>query len=549
MNIAKLQAQLQKVPEQALIGYVQDPDGQVPSFLALAELTRRKEIRKSSAPQQGPAPTQTVAQQAVAEVGPGVSGLPIPDDMYSEQSMAAGGIVAFEDGGEVKRFDGLSGSDVNAPDFSTPKSSALGRWWESIAPTPYQGIGLDNQRKLMELMDERSKLSMGLFGRGRTIFTQENSAERKAAESKLAELDKQIQSIQGSAGAAGKGGYEPSAAEKAVTKNNLTPYVSPVTDTKAKPDQRPPAPSVDGANTSGIGALGYNQLKYKPYQVDEAGFDAISPKERAMRDYAAEFKAELGDDPNRAKLRERLAGMQAKAEKEEAQAPWMALANAGFEMASSGIDPRTGRRLSVLETIGKGGMRGVSELAAAKDRLLKAEERRFDIESKLAQSERADQLTALNYGAESKRADDASRRTIGLAKQSDKARAAEVNAKGQYDEVKDKLSFQQRDREIALADKRIDKQIASTENQALRFELTNRRDSLKTALNEVNDMLKSEQASMNPDPAKITALQSKFDAAYNALYSLAMQPPGGQPAGSAAASGNRPPLDGFYNKK
>ena len=114
MNIAKLQAQLQKVPDQALIGYVQNPDGQVPSFLALAELTRRKEIRKAGTAQPQQA-KPTVAQQAVSETAQpmqGVAGLPVPDEMFSEQAMAAGGIVAFDEGGEVKRFDGLTGSDV-----------------------------------------------------------------------------------------------------------------------------------------------------------------------------------------------------------------------------------------------------------------------------------------------------------------------------------------------------------------------------------------------------------------------------------------------------
>jgi hypothetical protein len=95
MNIEKLQSQLQRVPDNALIGYVQNPEGQVPSYLALAELARRKEIRKSAAPQEQ-APTQSVAEQAVAEAGPGIAGIPMQDPtMFSEQSMAAGGIVAF----------------------------------------------------------------------------------------------------------------------------------------------------------------------------------------------------------------------------------------------------------------------------------------------------------------------------------------------------------------------------------------------------------------------------------------------------------------------
>lgn len=99
MNINRIQSQLQRVPDQALIGYVQNPDGQVPSFLALAELTRRKEIRNAGQAQQ--APTQSIADQVVGE---GVSALPLPETMFNEESYANGGIVSFEEGGEVQRF-------------------------------------------------------------------------------------------------------------------------------------------------------------------------------------------------------------------------------------------------------------------------------------------------------------------------------------------------------------------------------------------------------------------------------------------------------------
>jgi len=111
MNIVKLQSQLQKVPDQALIGYVQNPDGQVPSYLALAELTRRKEMRNSAAPQQ-PAPTQTVADQTIAETQPmqGVAALPVPEQMFNPESYASGGIVAFDEGGDVSTNEVLRAS-------------------------------------------------------------------------------------------------------------------------------------------------------------------------------------------------------------------------------------------------------------------------------------------------------------------------------------------------------------------------------------------------------------------------------------------------------
>jgi hypothetical protein len=214
----------------------------------------------------------------------------------------------------------------------------------------------------------------------------------------------------------------------------------------------------------------------------------------------------------------------------------MALAKAGFNMAA-------GKSPYALQNIASGGIEGLKDYAEAKDNLKKAEERRFDLESKLSQAERAEKLASINYGAESKRTDDASRRAIGLAKQSDKARAQEINAKQEYDVVKDKYSFQQKDHEINLMSQRIDKQIASAESQGLRYELQNKRDALKTSLNEINDQIKSEQSSVQPDANRLAGLQKKFDAAYNALYALAINPKGG-----ASAGGSKPPLASFDSK-
>ena len=136
MNIAKLQAQLQHVPDQALIGYVQNPDGHVPSYLALAELSRRKEIREGGNKQGQPQQEQpSVAEQMVQETQQGLGSLvpqggqpqapmppqapapqPAPDmsaqgvaqlptgDMYNEQSFANGGIIAFAEGGQPESY-------------------------------------------------------------------------------------------------------------------------------------------------------------------------------------------------------------------------------------------------------------------------------------------------------------------------------------------------------------------------------------------------------------------------------------------------------------
>jgi hypothetical protein len=47
MNIIKIQNQLKGVPDDTLVGYVQNPTGQVPTYLALSELQRRKTCVKT----------------------------------------------------------------------------------------------------------------------------------------------------------------------------------------------------------------------------------------------------------------------------------------------------------------------------------------------------------------------------------------------------------------------------------------------------------------------------------------------------------------------
>lgn len=130
MNILKLQNQLRSVPDDTLVGYVQNPTGNVPTYLALSELQRRKEMR--NAYQSDKAEEKTVAEDLVEEATPGIMGLPEAQgmqmamqpppempveqmaqgglanldvgDMYNENNYANGGIVAFDDGGKVQSY-------------------------------------------------------------------------------------------------------------------------------------------------------------------------------------------------------------------------------------------------------------------------------------------------------------------------------------------------------------------------------------------------------------------------------------------------------------
>ena len=148
INVNQITSQLAKMPDQALQQYAamhkNDP---YTVSLALAESNRRKEMRAGAmvGGQQQP----TVVDQDISEMTPPAQQL--PEDVgigqlpaQNIQGMAGGGIVAFEEGGEVPHFDGTAGSRVYDP--MNPESpfsvgTAYRKWKESGLPLlPYLGV-------------------------------------------------------------------------------------------------------------------------------------------------------------------------------------------------------------------------------------------------------------------------------------------------------------------------------------------------------------------------------------------------------------------------
>jgi hypothetical protein len=78
MNIIQLQDDLKGLPDNALIGYVQNPTGAVPTYLALGELERRTKMREKF---KQAAPTETVSEQIVQEAVPQGIGALMPTNM------------------------------------------------------------------------------------------------------------------------------------------------------------------------------------------------------------------------------------------------------------------------------------------------------------------------------------------------------------------------------------------------------------------------------------------------------------------------------------
>jgi hypothetical protein len=160
MNIAQLSEQLKDVPQGTLVGYAKNPNSVVPQFLALAEIQRRQSLQAPA-----PAPTGTVADDVLAQAAPPQMAPPqmapqqidprllqaqamqqqaqqLPENQPGvtqlpsgmPQGMAAGGIVAFANGG--LNIDDDEDDREMAQLFPKQSSSRFDQFQELLATLP-----------------------------------------------------------------------------------------------------------------------------------------------------------------------------------------------------------------------------------------------------------------------------------------------------------------------------------------------------------------------------------------------------------------------------
>ena len=207
MNIIKIQNQLKGVPDDTLVGYVQNPTGQVPTYLALSELQRRKEMRNSY--QANKPEDKTVAEDLVEEAQPqpGIAALPegqpmqqamapqpeMPmeqmaqgglaeldiGNMYDENNYATGGIVAFAEGGPSTDKEALYGIEMPVvPTYDDLKMDQLRAYEQyGVDPDFYKKTLEESKTERLKDLEESKKmdqaqllLSMGSAFAGTPTF-------------------------------------------------------------------------------------------------------------------------------------------------------------------------------------------------------------------------------------------------------------------------------------------------------------------------------------------------------------------------------------------
>lgn len=433
MNIVKLQDDLKNVPDNALVGYVQNPSGQVPSYLALSELQRRKKMREQATGAQAQGQQPSVAEQLIAEAAPqpGIAGIPVTN-IGNEEAYAAGGIVAFEEGGDVQGYaDGGSTRAYNR----AARESFLGRGLESI----------DEAMELMPSPGNLYKRAGGYFADVlsgmrwvRNPYTGELVRAKDVVENPNAGALVQQPGMTNITGMMGMTQPDTSLGVPATPiPPELLKASQQGTDTGSagKTPAGPRPPAAPSAAPTGLQTLVAPEIKYTP--IPEADRTPLVDARGEMDKYMGL----IGEDPYAAKAAERISKMEQANELYKQQFPWMALAEAGFGMAA-GSSP------FALQNIAEGGKQGITALARGRKDVQEQEEKIFNAEAKVAEAKRAVQLSAAKFGLESEQTARAARRLENAEERKNKLLVETKNKEFEFDAKKFSIEEARKQREL-----------------------------------------------------------------------------------------------------
>jgi hypothetical protein len=152
INVNQITSQLAKMPDQALQQYASmhknDP---YTVALALAESNRRKQMRTGA--QMGPGQQAKVVDQEIAGIAAPQQALPEDTGIaqlpaQNIQGMAGGGIVAFEEGGEVPGY--ATGDLIYDPSGAVVSNDASGQTGDDLTIMERLGIFNPENRRALE---------------------------------------------------------------------------------------------------------------------------------------------------------------------------------------------------------------------------------------------------------------------------------------------------------------------------------------------------------------------------------------------------------------
>ena len=422
MNIIQIQDRLKGLPTDALVNYVEQPMGEVPIYLALGELQRRKEMKERFQADQMPPPS--VAEQIVAENKP--------------QPMAMGlGAMASQQ--MMPGAQGV-GTPPPAPEMDPRQLAASG-----IAANPQSAVGGTAMMKEGGIVGEVTNK----FGKSNPVF-EDGSIGANPGLAILPYLGIGT----GTGGiATGLGGSLMRYGVKPAY-NFVKPYVAPIgrklfgknytfpkmgnikSGTTTSPYLRRPSGFL---LDSGLGALGYgiydyftgaeerlanekqqeeNERAEIERQRFEIGEKLAKDKEakgdgEAERDYFQEAIDKLSgymkDDTGRARIDERMRKLDEKIDKRRGDAGSMSLIEAGLNIAA-------GQSPDFLTNVSKGASAGVKGYTDRLKDVDKLEKESLALDIAIDNARRQEKLTIAKFGATSEQAKLSQLQTMAILK-------------------------------------------------------------------------------------------------------------------------------------
>lgn len=188
MNLIQIAERLKDMPTQAVMAYANGMNPEVPPYVALSELERRKRVQAGAQPAMPSGNTvkdeveQSVGVmemdkqrrgQAMNQLMGGIAANPVPQQMFS----AGGGVVAFAEGDEVEDREGAEGEEKVADADLMQLGRQYLRRRPEVPPSP-----LAQQEALIKKYPER-------FGILNTPIGQEALKGLQALQAKQAEED------------------------------------------------------------------------------------------------------------------------------------------------------------------------------------------------------------------------------------------------------------------------------------------------------------------------------------------------------------------------
>ena len=162
MNVIEVQDALKGMPMEQLIREVQMPSGQVPQFLVLSEITRRREMEKAYAQNQGQ-PQTTVAQDAVTGAGvpqEGIAGIsramaPNTDMAQNTGAMPQAPVQQMASGGYVQKMQRGGIADLERAQRNVERSTSARVGTRTSNPRIMQianmfGITVEDAQRMIE---------------------------------------------------------------------------------------------------------------------------------------------------------------------------------------------------------------------------------------------------------------------------------------------------------------------------------------------------------------------------------------------------------------